>query len=116
MQINVMFKLSAILLLVLFSGACSAHKPVAKELNPMGFGPANGSDEIFTVFLKYKCTKRGADGRCNQATCERERDPNSPTGYELKTCALWSLLCEMHGHTATGDGRNNATCTRGEGT
>ncbi len=114
MQINVLFKLSAILLLILFSGACTASKPVSKGLDPMVFSSTPVTDEVFTVFLKFKCTKV-ENGRCMESTCERERDPNSPTGYELQSCALFSLNCAAQGHIATGDGRNNATCTRGEG-
>ena len=63
-------------------------------------------------FLKKRCTKRGADGQCNQAECIRERDPSSPSGFEAATCAQFSVACEAHGHSQTGDGRNYSTCTR----
>lgn len=78
--------------------------------NPGTLSTGDGSPGV--SYLKIKCTSRGSDGRCNQATCEREDDPNQPGGKEITTCASFSLRCEAHDHVATGDGRNNATCTR----
>lgn len=68
-------------------------------------------DLLSTVFLKITCTERGSDGQCNKAKCERERDPNSPTGFEKQSCAEFIVKCVAYGHTAEG-GRNGATCTR----
>ena len=105
-------KLLITFLCVLILTGCSETKNTMDKFDPMTFGKAGSSGDVFTVFLKIKCTKRGADGRCDQATCERERDPNSPTGYELQSCALFTLGCDTHGHDSSGDGRNNSTCTR----
>jgi hypothetical protein len=68
-------------------------------------------DPLDTVFLKITCVERGRDGRCNKAACEREPDPNSPTGYEFASCAQFLVGCEASGHEASGD-RENATCER----
>ena len=58
-----------------------------------------------------QCTSRAPDGQCSEATCERERDSESPTGVEIQSCAEFIVKCIGRGHTSTG-GRNSATCAR----
>jgi hypothetical protein len=86
------------------------------------YHPSNGSvwvaqtrneqQPLDISFLEIKCTKRGEDGQCDQAVCQRERDSSSPTGFESASCGEFATRCEAHGHESGGDGRDYATCTR----
>ena len=58
-----------------------------------------------------KCLERGDDGECDNARCRRTKDPNSPTGWVVPSCAEFLVKCDEAGHTSAGD-RNEATCTR----
>jgi hypothetical protein len=61
------------------------------------------------AYLIIKCEKRDSEGGCIEASCEREKDENSPTGFEIRSCAEFLVTCTAAGHDPSGD-RNNATC------